>query len=142
MQFERKTQKSIIGILHFKIQIRRNRNNCWQSTTNLDRNFKQISNWRHCHKKNKPFGFFVLESNGEVNIKHATTKNTKKASSKILKKDTIQRFFKQIWFRLCFCLWDTINQVGKIAPALIKNAGWGINNIAQQKINQIITQGG
>ena len=30
----------------------------------------------------------------------------------------------------------------KIAPALIKNAGSGINNIAQQKINQIITQGG
>ena len=47
-------------------------------------------------KKNKPFGFFVLVSKGEVNIKHETTKNTKKAISKISKKDTIWRFLKQI----------------------------------------------
>ena len=47
-------------------------------------------------KKNKPFGFFVLESKGEVNIKHETAKNMKTNSSKILKKDTIWRFFKQI----------------------------------------------
>ena len=37
---------------------------------------------------------------------------------------------------------DTVNQVGKIAPGLIKNATKEINNIAQQKINQIISQGG
>ena len=36
----------------------------------------------------------------------------------------------------------TINQVGKIAPGLIKNASSEINNIAQQRINQIITEGG
>ena len=37
---------------------------------------------------------------------------------------------------------DTVNQVGKIAPGLIKNASAEINNIAQQRINQIIRQGG
>ena len=37
---------------------------------------------------------------------------------------------------------DTVNQVGKIAPGLIKNASTEINNIAQQRINQIIREGG
>ena len=35
---------------------------------------------------------------------------------------------------------DTVNQVGKIAPGIIKNVSSEINNIAQQKINQIINQ--
>ena len=37
---------------------------------------------------------------------------------------------------------DTVNQVGKIAPGLIKNASSQIKNISQQQINQIIRQGG
>ena len=37
---------------------------------------------------------------------------------------------------------DTANQVGKIALGLIKNASSKINNIAWQRINQVITQGG
>ena len=36
---------------------------------------------------------------------------------------------------------DTVNQVGKIAPSLIKNASSKINDIIQQRINQIISQG-
>ena len=36
---------------------------------------------------------------------------------------------------------DTVNQAGKTAPGLIKNASWEINNISQQRINQIISQG-
>ena len=32
---------------------------------------------------------------------------------------------------------DTVNQVGKIAPSLIKNSSSKINNIVQQRINQI-----
>ena len=36
---------------------------------------------------------------------------------------------------------DTVNQVGKIAPDLIKNASSKLNNIVQQRINQIISQG-
>ena len=37
---------------------------------------------------------------------------------------------------------DTVNQFGKIAPGLIKNASSEINNLAQQRINQIIRRGG
>ena len=37
---------------------------------------------------------------------------------------------------------DTVNQVGKITHGLIKNASSEINNIAQKRINQIITEGG
>ena len=36
---------------------------------------------------------------------------------------------------------DTVNQVGKIASGLIKNASSEISNITQQRINQIISQG-
>lgn len=35
---------------------------------------------------------------------------------------------------------DTANQVGKIAPGLIKNASSEINNITQQRINQVIKE--
>ena len=37
---------------------------------------------------------------------------------------------------------DTVNQVTKIAPGMIKNAGSKINNVAQQRLNQIISLGG
>lgn len=37
---------------------------------------------------------------------------------------------------------DTVNQVGEIAPGLIKNASSEINNITQQQINQVISQVG
>ena len=36
---------------------------------------------------------------------------------------------------------DTVNQVGKIAPDLIRNASSKLSNIVQQRINQIISQG-
>lgn len=37
---------------------------------------------------------------------------------------------------------DTVNQVGNIARELIRNASSEINNIAQQPINQVVSQGG
>ena len=37
---------------------------------------------------------------------------------------------------------DVVNQLGKIAPGAIKHASSQINNIAQQHINQAISQGG
>ena len=37
---------------------------------------------------------------------------------------------------------DTVNQAAKVAPGVIKNAANEINNIAKEKITQIITQGG
>ena len=36
---------------------------------------------------------------------------------------------------------DTVNQVAKIAPGIIKNANSEINNAAQQRLNQIINLG-
>ena len=46
------------------------------------------------------------------------------------------------WYDFAYTGRDTDNQVGKIAPGLIKNASSEINNIAQQRINQMISQGG
>ena len=37
---------------------------------------------------------------------------------------------------------DTVNQVGQIYLGIIKNATKKINDVAQQRINQIISQGG
>ena len=37
---------------------------------------------------------------------------------------------------------DTVNQLGKISPNVIKNASGKINNIAQQRIQQAIREGG
>ena len=37
---------------------------------------------------------------------------------------------------------DTVNQVAKVAPGVIRAAANDINNIAQERINQIISQGG
>ena len=45
-------------------------------------------------------------------------------------------------YNLTYAGRDTINQVGKIAPDIIKNASNQINNVAQQRINQITSQGG
>ena len=36
---------------------------------------------------------------------------------------------------------DTVNQLGKVAPGVIKEASSQINNIAQQRIQQTISQG-
>ena len=37
---------------------------------------------------------------------------------------------------------NTVNQVAKVAPGVIKAATNAINNITQERINQIISQGG
>ena len=44
------------------------------------------------------------------------------------------------WYDFAYTGRDTDNQVGKIAPGLIKNTSSEINNIAQQRINQMISQ--
>ena len=36
---------------------------------------------------------------------------------------------------------DTVNEAAEVAPGVIKSAANGINNIAKQRINQIIWQG-
>ena len=35
---------------------------------------------------------------------------------------------------------DTVNQLGKVAPGIIKHSSLEINNVVQQRINQIISQ--
>ena len=37
---------------------------------------------------------------------------------------------------------DTVNQAAKVAPGVIKSAANDINNIAKQKIDQVISQDG
>ena len=37
---------------------------------------------------------------------------------------------------------DVVNQLGKVAPGVITNVSSEINNVAEQRINQIISQGG
>ena len=45
-------------------------------------------------------------------------------------------------YGFAYVLRDTVNQGEKAAPRVIKNASNEINNIAKDRINQIITQGG
>ena len=92
-------------------------------------------------KKDKPLGFFILDSKGRINIKHATTETKKKATAKIyIKKRQGGGFLNRYDF--AYTGRDTVNQLGKIPPGIIKNACSENNNIAQKKINQIIRQGG
>ena len=55
-------------------------------------------------QKNRPFGFFVLEPDSDINIKHetasATNKNCTQKISK--KKNSNRRLFEQTWLRLCW----------------------------------------
>ena len=62
----------------------------------MDRNFKQIFNNEIIIKKDKLFGFFVLEpglNKEKIGIKHETVK---KFTSKISKEKPKRWFFKQI----------------------------------------------
>ena len=53
-------------------------------------------------------------------------------------KNSIRWLFEQVWLYLPGR--DTVNQLGKVAPGIIKHASLEINNVAQQRINQIISQ--
>ena len=83
----------------------------------------------------------MLEPNEEVDIRHETAaaknKNTQKISQKRTQSDG---FLNRHEF--AYAGRDTVNQLGKVAPRTIKSAISEINNIAQQRINQIINQGG
>ena len=47
-------------------------------------------------RENDLFGFFVLETNGHIDIKHETDTKKKRASSKTLRKNIKRWFLKQI----------------------------------------------
>lgn len=66
-------------------------------------------------------------------------KNTQKISTK-KKKTQSGGFLNRYDF--AYIGGDTVNQLGKVSPGITKNTSSGINSIAQQRINQIISKGG
>ena len=90
-------------------------------------------------KKGQAIGFFVAESEN-LKFQHVPSKAKAKNKTKSTQKETDTRFPKLLWFFLC---WKRIvNQAAKVAPAVIKGTTKEIDNNAQQRINQIISQGG
>ena len=91
-------------------------------------------------------GFFVAEPEHLQLQYETTTKKIKKAKEKgqktlsWKKKRQLGGFLNQYDF--VYGSRDTVNQAAKVAPGVIKNASNEINNIAKERINQIITQGG
>ena len=63
-------------------------------------------------------------------------KNNKTYTAKTKKAD--KRLFEPVW--LCLCQRDIVNQAAKAVPGVIKGATNYINNIAIQRIDQIISQ--
>ena len=101
--------------------------------------------------KNAPVGFLVIESE-RLKFKHEKKKKQKKRMV-YLKSGSRQRrhtgskknlqwggFFGRYHF--AYAGRDTVNQVGKIAPGLIKQATSEINKIARNRINQVIKSEG
>ena len=85
-------------------------------------------------------GFFIAEPE-HLEFKHDKTtqiKILKKQKNLLRNKKTSGRFLNRYDF--AYTGRDTVNQVPK--PGGIKNASNEINNVAKQRINQIITEGG
>ena len=82
----------------------------------------------------------MLESKVEVNIKYETAKNKKKGHVESIEKGHNPAVFETDMISLMPV--ETVNQLGKIAPDVIKNASLEINNIALKRINGIIILGG
>ena len=96
-------------------------------------------------KKDCVLGFFVAEPE-HLKFQYETTTQIKKAKKK---KQTTLSWKKKVQFGgflnrydFAYAGTDTVNQAAKVAPGVIKNAANEINNIAKEKITQIITQGG
>ena len=82
----------------------------------------------------------MLKTKANIGVKHETQTKKKQAPPKISKRTQRGGFLNRCDF--AYACRDTVNQVGKIAPGIIKNASNEINNMAQQRINQIVCQGG
>lgn len=77
--------------------------------------------------KNRPLGFFVLETNSKINVRQETMQKTK-TMLKISKKKRQSGILNRYDF--AYDGRDTVDQVGKIAPGIIKNTSSEINDIA------------
>ena len=100
--------------------------------------------WRNFQnkKKDRPLGFLVVEPE-HLKFKYKTTKKKKRQT----KKRTNQKGKRQLGgflnhYDFAYAGRDTVNQVAKVAPGVIKVATSDINDIAKDRINQIIAQGG
>ena len=91
-------------------------------------------------KKNKAFGIFVWESKGKIGIKPETEIKKRQPCQKYRKKLQTGGFLNRYDF--AYAGRDTVDQLGKVAPGIIKSASSVINNISQHRINQIIRQEG
>ena len=78
--------------------------------------------------------FFILESKGKINIKDETTETKKEGCVKNIKKQQQQKKNAKGYFLnrydFAYAGRDTVSQLGKVAPGIIKNASSEINNIA------------
>ena len=101
---------------------------------NFNRNFKQIFNGKHSNLKKDPLDFLFWKQK-EISTSNMTPRQRKSRPCQKCQKRTQRSVFLKI------LVGDTVNQVGKIAPGLIKNASNKINNEAQKGISQIICQG-
>ena len=90
-------------------------------------------------------GFVIIEPEN-LKFKHETTKNKK---TPFIIKNTVQvedpkrqreGFLNHYDF--AYAGRDTVNQAAKVTPGVIKAVTNDINNIAEQRINQIISKGG
>ena len=94
-------------------------------------------------KKNKPLGFLVVKL-GNLKFKYVPTKKRTKQkrrrTTQYKRKKQLGGFLNT--FDFGYAGRDTVNEVGKIAPGVVKGTTDKINSIAEQRINQLIPQSG
>ena len=96
-------------------------------------------------KQNQPLGFPVIEPE-HLKFRYVMGKKKKNTDQENL--STYKPKTKEATWRFLNCYdfayvgRDTVNQAAKVAPGVIKAATDDINNIAKDRINQIIFHGG
>ena len=97
-------------------------------------------------EKNSVLGFVVIEPEHLPQTYDEKTKeqgqNTKKNHQAASRKSKRQYGGSLNPYEFAYAGRDTVNQAAKVAPGVIKAAPNNINKIAEQRINQIISQGG
>ena len=95
-------------------------------------------------KKNQPLGFLVVQTE-HLKFKYETGKKKKKVNQKNLStykpktKEPTWSFLNRYDF--AYAGRDTVNQAAKVVSGVIKAATNDVNEIAKDRINQIISQG-
>ena len=103
----------------------------------MDLGYKQIDNRTYCNKKGQSIWFFFFR----IRVtKHETETKKRQPRQKHWKKKQRKVFLNRYDF--AYAGRDILNQLGKVAHGVIKSASWDINKNVQQKINQILFQGG